>query len=116
MTVDSITNIVLVFIGCGLAWVLWRAAQPRRLFLVRLVDGTPQAADGKVTSAFLERIREVAAANGISRGCVSGYAHGAFIRLRFSAEFTEVGRQQLRNWWATFGWGAPKYDLTRRCS
>ena len=89
-----------------LVWGLWRAAQPRWLFTVRVVDGTPQAADGAVTPAFLERVREVAAANDNSHGTVSGYACGAFIRLKFSAEFTEPGRQQLPNWWATFGWAA----------
>jgi Protein of unknown function (DUF3634) len=116
MGAESITNFVIVFIGCGLVWGLWRASQPRRLFTVRVVDGTPHAADGKVTTAFLERIREVAAANDISDGTISGYAFGAFVRLKFSAEFNEAGRQQLRNWWATFGWAAPRSALTRRCS
>jgi hypothetical protein len=31
-----------------------------------------------VTPAFLERVREVVAANGVSDGIVSGYAHGTF--------------------------------------
>jgi hypothetical protein len=113
MTGESVTNFVLVIIGCALVWGLWRAAQPRTLFTVRIIDGVPKAAFGTVTTAFLERIGEVAAANGISRGTVSGRACGRFIRLTFSSEFTEAARQQLRNWWATFGWAAPKYSVTR---
>jgi hypothetical protein len=115
MTADSISNCVLVLIVCALVWFFWRAAQPPRLFTVRVVDGTPKATEGTVTPAFLERVREVASANEILRGTVSGYAYGSFIRLKFSAEFSEECRQQLRNWWAAFGWAAPRPGLPRRC-
>jgi hypothetical protein len=110
------TRLIFVSIGVAIVLGLWRAAQPRRLFVVRLVDGKAQAAEGKVTAAFLERVGEVAAANEISRGKVTGYAYGQFIRLAFSSEFGEAGRQQLRNWWASFGWAAPKSGIPRRCS
>jgi hypothetical protein len=115
MTAESISNFVLVLIVGAVAWMFWRAAQPRRLFTVRIVDGAPKAAEGTITPAFLERVGEVAAANEISQGSISGYAHGPLIRLKFSAEFTDVSRQQLRNWWATFGWAAPRSGLPRRC-
>jgi hypothetical protein len=115
MDVDSITNYVLVLIGLATVWFFWRAAQPPRLFMVRIVDGTAKATEGTVTPAFLERVREVASANDISRGTVSGHACGSFIRLKFSSEFSEEGRQQLRNWWASFGWAAPRARVPRRC-
>jgi hypothetical protein len=115
MTAETISNCVLVLIGLGMVWFFWRAAQPPRLFTVRVVDGTPKATEGTVTPAFLERVREVAAANEVLRGTVSGHAHGSFIRLKFSSEFSEKGRQQLRNWWASFGWSAPKSGVPRRC-
>lgn len=102
----TLTNVLILLAGVALVWGLLRAAGPRVVFAVRIVDGAPQVASGKVTAAFLDRIREVAAANGISQGNVSGHAHGKHIRLRFSAEFGEAARQQLRNWWVEFGWGA----------
>ena len=78
-------------------------------------DGKLTADEGTVTPAFLTRVREVAAANGVSRGVVSGFAHGEFIRLRFSKDVPEPARQQLRNWWASSGWSAPKALNAERC-
>jgi hypothetical protein len=115
MSSESITEVVVVLAACAAAWGLWRAGRPRAVFLVRLADGKPTAAEGTVTPAFLARVREVAAANGVSRGLVSGFAHGEFIRLRFSSEIPERARQQLRNWWASSGWSAPKKFDAKHC-
>jgi hypothetical protein len=104
MAADLITNSVIVLVGCAVIWGLWKAAQPHRVFAIRIVDGNPQAIEGIITPAFLVRVREVAAENAISHGTINGYAYGRFIRLQFSVEITNVARQQLRNWWATFGW------------
>ena len=108
MTGESFTVFVFVIVGCVLIWGLWR-----QLFTVRIIDSTPRAASGTVTPAFLERVREVVATNRMSQGTIIGYAYGRFIRLTFSSEFTEPARQQLRNWWATFGWAAPKCRVSR---
>jgi hypothetical protein len=116
-TTELITYCAIVLFVVGLLGpCFWRLVQPPRQFMVRIVDGTPEATEGKVTAAFLERVREIASANEISRGTITGYAQGSFIRLKFSAEFSEVGRQQLRNWWATFGWAAPRSGLPPRYS
>ncbi len=114
MSADTWINLVFVLIFCGAAWALWRHAQPRPLFTVRVVDGKPQAKVGTVTPAFMERIREVAVANEIIQGKVSGFPQGTLVQLRFSPQFTESARQQLRNWWAVHGWSAPPADLSRR--
>ena len=115
MSAESITEAVVVLAGCAAAWGLWRAGRPRAVFVVRLEDGKAGAAEGTVTPAFLARVREVAATNGVSHGVVSGFAHGEFIRLRFSAEIPQPARQQLRNWWASSGWSAPRSRETHRC-
>ncbi len=109
---EWITDVVVVLIVGALGFALWRASRPRPVFVIRVVDGQPQVVDGTVTPAFLQRVREVAAANAIARATVSGVVHGAFIRLQFSAEINEAGRQQLRNWWATFGWAPPRTGPT----
>jgi hypothetical protein len=116
MTAESVAQFVIVATACALAWGFWRAAQARPTFTIRVADGAPEAVMGVVTPAFLQRIREVATAQGIARGVVRGYAHGSLIRLHFSTEFSEPSRQQLRNWWATFGWAAPNSRRTQRCS
>jgi hypothetical protein len=107
MTSDTIAKVIVLLIGGSLVWALWRAAQPKLVFAIRVIEGKPQVVKGTVTPAFLDRIAEVAAANKISHGTVRGFARGTFIRLRFSAETTDDARQQLRNWWATFGWSMP---------
>ncbi|HEX6961829.1 MAG TPA: DUF3634 family protein [Lacipirellula sp.] len=108
MPEDVITKLAILSAGAAVAWAVWRAAQPKPVFTVRLIDGAPEAVRSVVTPAFMARIREVASAHEIARGQISGYAHGKFIRLLFSDEITEPSRQQLRNWWATFGWAAPQ--------
>jgi hypothetical protein len=113
MTAESIVNVFDVLVSGTVVWALWRAGQPKPVFTIRVIDGRPQTISGTVTSAFLERVGEVVAANGISAGAVRGYAYGSLIRLRFSAEITGDARQQLRNWWASFGWRARHHDDCR---
>lgn len=110
MTAEQIFNGVILAAGAALAWALWQAARPRAEFRVQVVDGQAQAVEGTVTPAFLERVREVCAAHGVGHGTIAGRAHGRLIRLWFSREIPPNGRQQLRNWWATFGWSAPRRD------
>jgi hypothetical protein len=108
MTAEHVLNTLILTTAAVLAWAIWRAAQPQAVFSIRLVDGKPETRHGVVTAALLDRVREVALANSLSTGAIDGFAHGWFIRLRFSKEFTEPNRQQLRNWWATFGWALPR--------
>jgi hypothetical protein len=114
MTGEFLVDSVIVLGSLLLMWGLWRAVQPKPAFRIRVEDGKSHVVMGKVTPAFLERVREVAATNGLSQVVVSGYAHGPLIRLRFSPEINEAGRQQLLNWWASFGWAAPRQDQRDR--
>lgn len=90
-------------------WSPLRAARPAPVFAVRVVGGEPHAVAGRVTAAFLQRVREVAAEHRVTTGRVSGVARaGGRIALTFSGHFPAPARQQLRNWWVASGWSAPK--------
>jgi hypothetical protein len=118
MTGELIVDSVVVLGSLLLMWGLWRAVQPKPVFTIRVEDGKPHVVAGTVTPAFLERVGEVAAANGLSQVAVRGYTHGPLIRLRFSPGINAAARQQLLNWWASFGWAAPRQeqrDHTRCC-
>jgi hypothetical protein len=88
------------------AWALWTISRPRYAFVVQVGDGLPEAVRGKVTPAFLARIREVCDQHGVRRGTVRGVVRGRRISLDFSSDIPLPGRQQLRNWWAVSGWSA----------
>jgi hypothetical protein len=105
---DLIVRCVALLIGGLVIWSLWRAAQPRPAFVVRITGGEPRAVTGTVTPAFLERVREVAAEWGITAGRVTGLPRGRRIRLAFSRHIPQRARQQLRNWWVMSGWPAGK--------
>jgi len=106
--VEWLAKWVVLLIAGWIIWGLWRAGQPRRVFVVRITDGKPQAVTGRVTPAFLARVREVAAEHGVKSGRVWGLARGTWIHLGFSRQIAAPGRQQLRNWWAVSGWSAGK--------
>jgi hypothetical protein len=102
-------------IAGAVAWALWRSSRPRPIFAVRITAGQPSAVEGTVTSAFLVRLRELAAAHQLSETEVAGFAHDGVIRLHFSRDVPDAARQQLRNWWAMHGWNAPRPACSRRC-
>jgi Protein of unknown function (DUF3634) len=110
---DVAEKVLVVVVVCLMLLALRKAFRPPTVFTVRIVDGNPQAIGGKVTPSFLSRVQEVAAENEITRGTVSGYAHGKFIRLIFSKEIPVSAQQQLRNWWASFGSNAPPVGRPR---
>jgi hypothetical protein len=101
--VELLPKLVLV---AFLAWVVWAVSRPRNAFVVRIADGVPRAVHGRVTAAFLERVREVCGEFGWRGGTVRGVVRGRRISLEFSGHIPEQGRQQLRNWWAVSGWSA----------
>lgn len=115
MTLESTPNWVMLVAGCLVVYALWYVAQPKPEFEIQFVAGHAQATHGKVTQAFLELVQEVALANHLVRGAVCGYAAGGMIRLTFSTEFPEVGRQQLRNWWIINGWKAVSAKRSIHC-
>jgi len=107
MADDIFAKVLVVLVLCSLVFALRKSLGPRTMFKVRIVDGRPETVSGKISSSFLVRIQEVVAANAITGGTITGYAQGRFIRLGFSREIPESAQQQLRNWWASFGWNAP---------
>lgn len=115
MQSETLTNLAAIAVGGSVIWGLWRAAKPRPLFEIELLDGTLQVKVGRATPAFLQTIEEIAEANDLSQATVIGYLSGTRVRLAFSADMPEECRQQLRNWWAEHGWAAPKGRRTKRC-
>lgn len=113
--VETLTKALVLGIGVAIVWALWRASQAKPLFAVRIVEGRVEKLSGTVTAAFLQRVAELAADHQIDRALIRGYSYGPSIRLRFSKEMGEASRQQLRNWWAANGWGAP-YRRPPRCA
>jgi hypothetical protein len=85
---------------------LWFAMQPRCAFVVRITRGHPKTVRGKVTSAFLDQIRETCQQHGVQNGTIRGLIRGKRIALNFSRTLPSAGQQQLRNWWANWGWSA----------
>jgi hypothetical protein len=88
------------------AVVVWFAIQPRSAFVVRVAHGQPITVRGKVTAAFLERIRETCEEHGVRNATIRGVARDKRINLAFSWGMPVGCRQQLRNWWANWGWSA----------
>src|SRR5262245_21908407 len=84
----------------------WIALQPRCAFVIQISQGLPKAVRGKVTAAFLEQVREVCGQNSVQHGVVRGLIRGRHIVLGFSANVPKSAQQQLRNWWANWGWSA----------
>jgi pimeloyl-ACP methyl ester carboxylesterase len=101
-------KVLILLVGGLVMWGVWQASQPRRLFLVRVLDGRARVASGKVTAMFLERVREIVDEHGIKTATVAGVLRGARISLQFSRQFPPPACQQLRNWWEISGWGAVK--------
>lgn len=110
------TELFVIVVGATIALTLWRTSKGRPLFVVTIDAGRAHAKTGTVTAAFLRRVEEVAAANQIEQAAIHGYPSGRLIRLWFSKEMSEASRQQLRNWWASSGWGAPYKKPRPRCA
>jgi hypothetical protein len=102
--------LVHVIITLGLVllatWGFWSACRPRPRFVVRIANGVPRVARGKVTQAFLQEIGEVCDRHGVRRGELRGVDEGRRIALVFSGNMPEPCRQQLRNIWNLSGWSA----------
>ena len=94
-------------LGLGvIAAALWFALQPRCAFVVQIAQGLPKAVRGKVTAGFLDQVRDMCQRNGVRGGTVRGLIRGRRIALGFSRSIPPAGQQQLRNWWANWGWAA----------
>jgi hypothetical protein len=83
---------------------IWWASKHRSVFVVRLTEGRPRAAQGRVTSNFLAEVADVCRRHGIASGTIRGLVRNGRIALSFSGNFPAECQQQLRNIWAVQGW------------
>jgi hypothetical protein len=90
--------------GLFLMWAIWQSSRPQACFVVRVKDGQIETVSGKVTAAFLERIREVTERFQIIHGEICGRLIARRIHLKFTEDFSNEAAQQLRNWWSMHGW------------
>jgi hypothetical protein len=104
--------ITLALLGM-IGWGLWKACQPRSIFVVRIESGSPRVVRGTVTKAFLNRIGEACLDHGVTRGVIRGQVRGREIALEFKGHFPPACRQQLRNIWVMTGWSAPPIEKRR---
>ncbi len=86
-----------------LAWLAWSFLQPRYVFEIRVESGHPRIRKGKVTAAFVSRVREACQSDGVVHGWVGGVQRGRQIALRFSRDFPAGLQQRLRNEWQVSG-------------
>jgi hypothetical protein len=103
--VESILVPLLLVAAIGGA--IWWATRSHSAFVVRLVEGRPQAVHGKVTAAFLAEIRDACRRHAVSSGTVRGVVRNGRIALSFSGGFPPGCQQQLRNVWIAQGWSMP---------
>lgn len=103
MTFELIICAVVVMLAGALTLTACLAARPRPLFVVKVRRGSACLVRGEVSRAFVRQVRQIIERDAINRGTCSGYAEGRFVRLRFSNEFGASGRQQIRNWMASYG-------------
>jgi hypothetical protein len=97
---DLLVKLVIVALLVGaLLWLL----RTRYTFVVRIEDGSPRLAQGRVTPAFLAEVGEVCSRAAVTRGWVGGIPMRKQVRLVFSRSIPEACRQQLRNAWMLHG-------------
>ncbi len=102
---------VLIAVGAAVYW----AARPKPLFRLRVRAGRVRVVSGTVTPACVDQAESICGMHGITSGTISGFgARSGRVRLTASREFSPEALQQLRNWWAEFGWNGPKGDRPPR--
>jgi hypothetical protein len=97
--VRIVEEIVKLLVAAAAAAIAWRICQPQYVFLVRIENGEPRAARGKVAAAFLDEIRDVCGRHQVRRGWLGAVAKGRRTGLNFSNSIPPHCRQQLRNMW-----------------
>ena len=93
---ELLTQTIVISVIAGL---LWWGFQPRYVFLVRIRQGLPSIARGRVTVQFLQEMSDVLETAGVSTGWVGGVLRGKRIGLKFSRNIPPDCRQRLRNLW-----------------
>jgi Protein of unknown function (DUF3634) len=93
---QTLAYLVLAGFGGVLIWAVWRG---RADFVIRICDGQPQTAQGKVAGAFLRDLEEICHRQGIMQGRIRGVRSGRDVSLQFSRTIPPTCRQQIRNVW-----------------
>lgn len=97
---NETTAIVGVAVAAAVA-IAWLLANANYLFWVRIRNGVPTVAHGKVSRPFLQDLADVLGEFPIERGWVGGVRQGMRVKLEFSRSIPEPCRQRLRNLWNT---------------
>lgn len=100
------SSLLIVLVVGLVGWGLYAACRPRAEFVIRIEDGRPRAARGKVARGFLLDVGDACERHDVRRGTIAGIAQGRQIHLRFSGPIPPVCRQQLRNLWNITRWPA----------
>jgi len=93
---DPIVKLTIAGAIIGLAY--W-ALQPRYVLLIRIRDGVPRLAKGKVGATFLSEVGDACGREHIDRGWIGGVASGKRVKLAFSRSIPVACQQRLRNLW-----------------
>jgi Protein of unknown function (DUF3634) len=95
---------ILLIVLAVLSAAMWYGAQSLVVFKVKVVDGFPRVARGKVAQPFLSLIYEVCAEHNVRSATIRGVAMGRRVSLRFSRTLPTAAQQQLRNGWVNSTW------------
>jgi hypothetical protein len=88
----------------GVAVLALGAAQARgRVFTIRVRNGFPVVARGKVSQAFVAELAGTPREKGIRSGSIFGVRKRGSLSLEFSRSIPRDARQSLRNVWAMHG-------------
>jgi hypothetical protein len=77
------------------------------VFEIRVRDGRPRVAHGRVTPAFLLEVQGVCDDLGVADGVIYGQRRDRAIHLVF-AGLPAACQQRLRNLWGIHGWPPPR--------
>jgi Protein of unknown function (DUF3634) len=98
---EQLGTIILIGVVAGVVWLVFR---PRYDFVVRIRSGGVRIERGKVTGAFLDEVRVIAADFRVRSGWVGGVRAGKRrVRLVFGSGIPPAMRQHVRNIWAVAG-------------
>jgi hypothetical protein len=89
-----------LIVGLGVVVLLHWAARPRYAVVVTIEEGVPQVTQGTVEPAIVGAVRDICVRHGVPYGTIWGVNDRNLLRLRFSREFPDACRQQIRNIWA----------------
>lgn len=78
----------------------WQASTRGRVFVIRIRDGVPSLARGKVSPGFVTEIGDVLSRHRVRRGSIFGISKRGMVSLGFSRSIPNASRQALRNVWS----------------